>query len=79
MLVRKFPVAQALLIQNCKQNDFDQLREIFIQEDDFYKQALLKIKEAYDAKVILLSLIFFKVKIRKKFLILKKNFGVIFK
>lgn len=59
MLVRKFPVAQALLIQNCKQNDFDQLREIFIQEDDFYKQALLKIKEAYDAKVILLSLIFF--------------------
>lgn len=47
MQIRDFPVAQSLYIRSCRELDTDQLRDILVQEDDFYAQALLRIKEAY--------------------------------
>lgn len=56
MLIRNFPAAMSLHIKSCKESDIDQLKDIFNQEDDFYNQALLKISEAFDAKVMISSL-----------------------
>ncbi|XP_071521416.1 vacuolar protein sorting-associated protein 16 homolog [Panulirus ornatus] len=49
MLIRNFPVAQSLHIRSCQELDMEQLRDILVQEDDFHGQALLRVKEAYQA------------------------------
>ncbi|XP_069181353.1 vacuolar protein sorting-associated protein 16 homolog isoform X2 [Procambarus clarkii] len=49
MLIRNFPVAQSLHIRSCRELDMEQLRDILVQEDDFYGQGLLRIKEAYQS------------------------------
>lgn len=51
MLIRNFPVAQALHIRSCRDLDTEQLRDILVQEDDFLGQGLLRVKEAYNSSV----------------------------
>ncbi|KAK3890447.1 hypothetical protein Pcinc_005604 [Petrolisthes cinctipes] len=60
MLVRNFPVAQALHLRSCRESDVEELRDMLVQEDLFHDQALLRIKEAYttartDTRVALLQ------------------------
>ncbi|XP_045122050.1 vacuolar protein sorting-associated protein 16 homolog isoform X1 [Portunus trituberculatus] len=49
MLIRNFPVAQALHMRSCQDLDTEQLRDILVQEDDFLGQGLLRVKEAYNS------------------------------
>lgn len=51
MLIRNFPVAQALHMRSCQDLDTEQLRDILVQEDDFLGQGLLRVKEAYNSSV----------------------------
>ena len=52
MLIRKYPVAMSLHMKRCRDSDIDQLRDIFVQEDDFQNQAYLKIIEAYQSEIV---------------------------
>lgn len=51
MLVRNFPVAQALHLRTCRETDVEELRDMLVQEDLFHDQALLRIREAYTTAV----------------------------
>ena len=51
MLIRNYPVALSLHMKSCKDSDINQLRDIFVQEDDFQSQAYLRISEAYESDV----------------------------
>ena len=46
-----FTVALSLHMKSLKDSDINQLRDIFVQEDDFQSQAYLRISEAYESDV----------------------------
>jgi len=52
MSVRNYPVAQALYLKYCRDHNWETLRDIYVQEDDYNAQAACFIRESYDPKVI---------------------------
>ncbi|XP_046392085.1 vacuolar protein sorting-associated protein 16 homolog [Ischnura elegans] len=50
LVIRGFPMAQALYIKNCRQQGWETLRSIYNQEDDYLSQAICCVQESYDPK-----------------------------
>ncbi|XP_071444220.1 vacuolar protein sorting-associated protein 16 homolog [Hetaerina americana] len=50
LVIRGFPMAQALYIKNCRQQGRDTLHSIYNQEDDYLSQAICCLQESYDPK-----------------------------
>lgn len=51
MAIRNYPVAQALYLKYCRDNNKETLKDIYVQEDDFNAQAACYIRDGYDIKV----------------------------
>ncbi|XP_026744401.1 vacuolar protein sorting-associated protein 16 homolog [Trichoplusia ni] len=48
LTIRSYPLAHALYIKYCANNNREALRQVYVQEDDFHGQATTHIKDAID-------------------------------